>query len=190
MSGDHHRSGKIPAWDNRPETFDEHLIEVDIFVRGWDHWKEPQAIAKIFRELSGDSKKRLKALSETEREKVNSKAAYKAFIRGHLLETAVPELGRAFRNWVKLRRQPKEGMRLYLQRHKQLLTRMQTTLIESNIQSQLKLKKMIVIKYRKMEIFMEEKKIAIVYARERQVQTNVDNEFSNGPDRSMEDVRG
>ena len=143
--------------DNRPETFDEHLLEVDIFVRGWDHWKEPQAIAKILGELSGDSKKLLKALSETEREKVNSKAAYKAFIRGHLLETAVPELGRAFRNWVKLRRQPKEGMRLYLQCRRQLLTRMQTTLNESNTQNQLKLKLMSVIKGQKLEILMEEK---------------------------------
>ena len=53
-------------WDNRPETFDENLLEVDIFVRGWNHWKKPQAIAKIFGELFGDSKKLMKALSETD----------------------------------------------------------------------------------------------------------------------------
>ena len=88
------------------------MIEVDIFVRGWDHWQEPPAIANIIGELHGDSKKLLKALSETERDKINSKAAYKLFIRGHLLGTTVPELGQAFRNWVELRRQPKEGVRL------------------------------------------------------------------------------
>ena len=58
-------------------------------------------------------------------------------------------------------------MRLYLQRHKQLLTRMQTTLNESNTQNQLKLKLMSVIKGQKLEILMEEKKYATAYHRER-----------------------
>ena len=129
-------------------------MEVDIFVRGWDHWKEGQAIAKILGALQGASKALLKAISETEREKITTKTAYKSFIRGHLLETAVPELGRAFRSWLKLRRLPKEGMRVYLTRHQQILAQMERTLNESQVQKQLHDKLMVIIKDQKTEVLM------------------------------------
>ena len=75
--------------------------------------------------------KLIQALSDEERDKLVSKSALLEFLRLHLLESAIPELGRAFRNWLKIRRENKESMRLYILRHRQVLSRMEKALNES-----------------------------------------------------------
>jgi len=147
----------IPIWDNKPETFDEHFIEVDIYVRQFPKWKEEIAIAKILGSLQGQSKQLLQALSEVEREKISTKAAYRSFLRGHLLEVGIPERGRSFRSWLKLRRQPKEGMRLFLTRHRQLLTKMEATLNEGQNQKSLISRMKKEIAKQKLDLLLKEK---------------------------------
>ena len=83
-------NSRIPAWDNKPETFDEHFIEVDTFVRQFPKWKEGIAIAKILGALQGQSKQLLQALSEVERDKISTKVAYRSFLRATCLKSGYP----------------------------------------------------------------------------------------------------
>jgi hypothetical protein len=43
----------------------------------------------------------------------------------------VPELGKNFRAWVKLKRNPREGMRLFVLRHRQVLNKVESSLNET-----------------------------------------------------------
>ena len=155
------RFDKIPIWDGKPETFDEHFVEVDLYCRQFPTWKEGIAIAKILGQLQGQSRLLMQSLSEAERSKVTTKLAYRTFLRGHLLETGIPELGRSFRSWLKLRRQPKEGMRLFLARHRQLLAKMESTLNEGHTQKTIAAKLKKLIDEQKLELLMQEKKETI-----------------------------
>ena len=140
----HHRESDIPDWDGRPETWEDFRIRTTAYVRQADPWKEGQQISKIISNMGANPNskpwKLIQALSDEERDKLISKSAFLEFLRLHLLESAIPELGRAFRNWIKIRRENKESMRLYTMRHRQVLSRMEKALNESKTSTEVESK--------------------------------------------------
>ena len=155
MSG--HGSNHVPSWDGSPETWPDFEIEVDIFVKQAPKWQEPQQIAKLLGALKNQAKSLHAALSEGERDKIVSKEVFKQYLRGHLLETSVPELGRNLRAWQKIRRLPKEGMRLYILRHRQLLSKLEKSVNESDVSRNLKTKLRSIIDAAKAKLVMKER---------------------------------
>ena len=135
----------IPSWDGSPETWEEFEVEVDLFCRRKPAWQEAQQIASLLSALKGTPKSLHLVLSEKERAKITTKEIFKKYLKGNLLETSVPELGRNLRAWQKLRRLPKEGMRIYILRHRQLLSKLERSVNESEVaaQLQLRLRKMV-----------------------------------------------
>ena len=147
MSSVEKKSDNIPSWDGRPETWEEFEVEVDLFCRRKPAWQEAQQIASLLSALKGTPKSLHLALSGKERQarKITTKEIFEKYLKGNLLETSVPELGRNLRAWQKLRRLPKEGMRTYILRHRQLLSKLERSVNESEVSAQLqqKLRKMV-----------------------------------------------
>ena len=131
---------EVPCWDGQPETWDDFDIAVDVFVSQKPGWQEAQQVAKLVGVLKDNPKKLYNALSKEERAKITTKEVFKRYLKSHLLETSVPELGRNLRSWQKLRRLPKEGMRIYILRHRQLLNKLEKSVNESDVSAQLKTK--------------------------------------------------
>ena len=101
MSGSEKRDKHIPSWDGSPETWEEFEVEVDLFCRRKPDWQEAQQIAQLLGALKGTPKSLHLALSEKERAKITTKEIFKKYLKGNLLETSVPELGRNLRAWQK-----------------------------------------------------------------------------------------
>ena len=155
MSG--HSSSHVPSWDGSPETWPDFEIEVDIFVKQEPRWKEAQQIAKLLGALKNQAKNLHAALSESERDKIVTKEIFKQYLRGHLLETSIPELGRNLRAWQKIRRLPKEGMRLYILRHRQLLNKLERSVNESDVSKAVHSKLRSMIDKAKTKLIMKER---------------------------------
>ena len=140
----HHRESDIPDWDGRPETWEDFRIRTTAYVRQADPWKEGQQISKIIGKMGSNPSskpwKLIQALSDEERDKLITKSALLDFLRLHLLESAIPELGRNFRAWIKIKRENKESMRLYIMRHRQVLSKMEKSLNESKTASEVESK--------------------------------------------------
>ena len=147
----------MPSWDGSPETWDSFSIEVDVFIKQEPKWKEAQQVAKLLGALRNQGKDLHAALSESERDKIVTKESFKQFLRGHLLETAGPELGRNLRAWQKLRRQPKEGMRLYILRHRQLLSKLERSVNDTDVGKMMRVKLRSLIDAAKSKIVLEER---------------------------------
>ena len=141
MSGSEKRTDKhILSWDGSPETWEEFEVEADLFCRRKPACQEAEQVASLLSALKGIPKSLLLALSEKERAKITTKEIFKKYLKGKLLETSVPELGRNLRAWQKLSRLPKEGMRIYILRHRQLLSRLERSVNESEVAAQLQLR--------------------------------------------------
>ena len=130
---------RIPTWDGSPEAFDDFTISLSNFCKEAETWKEPQQIAKVIGKFNKNEKpwRLLAALSESERDKITTRKALLEYLKGHLMESAVPELGRNFRSWVRLRREPRESMRIFVLRHRQVLAKMETSLNQAQTSSEL-----------------------------------------------------
>ena len=157
----HHRESDIPDWDGRPETWEDFRIRTTAYVRQADPWKEGQQISKIISKMGANPNskpwKLIQALSDEERDKLISKSAFLEFLRLHLLESAIPELGRAFRNWIKIRRENKESMRLYTMRHRQVLSRMEKALNESKTSTEVESKLTLEVDKERLNILTRER---------------------------------
>ena len=147
----------VPSWDGTPQTWETFNIEVDIFCKQEPSWKEPQQIAKLLGALKNQAKDLHAALSESERDKIISKEIFKEYLRGHLLETSIPELGRNLRSWQKLKRLPREGMRLYILRHRQLLSKLEKSVNETDVSRQMRVKLRSLIDAAKAKTVMSER---------------------------------
>ena len=165
MSDNSNRKENIPSWDGRPESWEQHLIELKIFCLQAPNWKESQQIAKVLGNLKDEPKQLYSSLSEVERRKITSRAAYVQYIEGHLLESAIPELGRHFRAWIRVKRENKEGMRLLVVRHRQDLSKVERSLQESSTSKKLNDKLRAIIDGEKMKIVMDERAASLRSAR-------------------------
>ena len=128
MSRDERDRKKVPSWDGSPETYDTYEIKVGIFLRTGARWKEPELIAELVSKLEGKAWSLIEQISEEERDKLNSREVFLNFLKKNLLEAAVPELGKLFKRWQVFKRQGKESMKLYVMRHRKVLSRLEKAL--------------------------------------------------------------
>ena len=177
MSDNYNRKENIPSWDGRPESWEQHLIELEIFCLQAPSCKESQQIAKVLGNLKDEPKRLYSSLSEVERRKITSRAAYVQYIKGHLLESAIPELGRHFRAWIRVKRENKEGMRLFVLRRRQTLSKVERSLQESSTSKKLNDKLRTIIDGEKMKIVMDERAASLRSARTSYSSKSVHKDF-------------
>ena len=132
----------VPTWDGDPGKWEEFVITTETFLKQVEPWKESQQIARIINHFDKRGKpwRLLISLSESERAKLTTKANLFAYLKGNLLESAIPELGRHFRAWIKFKRDSGESMRVFILRHRQTLAKMEASLNQAQASADLKAK--------------------------------------------------
>lgn len=123
------RSEVIPSWDGTPEDFDEYDSKTFWYVRGCKPWEQEQATSKLIMRLKGKAWDAVMAIPEHERgTMLNTRVALMHFLKKSLMESSIPEAGRHFREYLlKFRRQKNESMKLFCQRHKKQLLKLEAT---------------------------------------------------------------
>ena len=115
----------VPSWDGDIEKWERYKLQVHYYLKQAPYWKRSYQIAKLVRALKGKCWSLVEKLPEKSREQLEkSEDVFLAFLKKHLLEGEIPELGRIFRLYLSFRRQKKESMVLYTLRHRELLTKL------------------------------------------------------------------
>ena len=116
---------EVPSWDGTIELFDSYKVQVKYFLKTKPGWQRSQQIAKLIRNLKKKAWDLIEKLPESSKEKLEtSETIYFAFLKKHLLEGEIPELGRCFKNYLGLRRQKRESMLLYIMRNRVALDKL------------------------------------------------------------------
>ena len=119
----------VPTWDGNVEEWETYTVRAGIYCRGVEAWKVGTRIANLIQNLTDKAWEAVFNLSEAERENLQSNLQnYLAFLKQQCLPTAIPELGRRFREWQKFRRLRKESMRIYVRRYRLQLNRLETSM--------------------------------------------------------------
>ena len=106
-------SEMIPVWSGALEEWEEYVVRSGIYCRGAEGWRVTTRIANLIQSLEGKAWDAIRNLSEPERVHLQSSlATFHAFLKEQCLPTAIPELGRRFKEWQKFRRLRKETMRV------------------------------------------------------------------------------
>ena len=105
----------VPTWNGSPERFEEYKVRSQIYVNSVESWKQPQRVANLVQSLESSAWQIIMSISEEERSALQKDfGAFIRFLQEHCQETAVPELGRRFRDWQKFKRNKGESMRVCL----------------------------------------------------------------------------
>ena len=108
----------VPSWDGSPEEWEDYQVRSGIYCRGTDRWKIGQRISNLIQSLTGKAWDSIMNLSEKERENLQvDLESFHTYLKSSCLPTAIPELGRRFREWLKFRRVRKETMRTFIRRY-------------------------------------------------------------------------
>ena len=119
----------VPVWDGSPEDWEDYQIRSGIYCRGVDKWKVGQRISNLIQSLTGKAWDSITNLSEPERENLQQDLpSFHAYLQQACLPTAIPELGRRFREWLKFKRFRKETMRTYIRRYRLGLNKLETSM--------------------------------------------------------------
>ena len=148
----------VPSWNGEPEAWEDFVISTETFLKTREPWKESQLIAQIINRFDKKGKpwRLLVSLSETERAKLVSKDALLSYLKGNLLESAIPELGGHFRAWIKFRREGGESMRVFILRHRKTINKMENSLNLAQTSTDLKSKLRLFIDKAKLKILSQE----------------------------------
>ena len=150
----------IPVWDGSLEEWENYVVRCGIFVRGVEPHKVSNRIANLIQHLepTGEPWKMIMNLSEEERValQVNLKT-FLDFLKENCLPTALPELGRRFREWLKFKRVKKETMRVYFKRYSQQLGKMEQCMdlvqdADANFKKLMKLVKLKMVEFDRVRI--------------------------------------
>ena len=115
----------MPTWHGDIDSYDSYKIQVRYFLRTKPQWQTPQQLARLILGLKGKAKELVEKLPEESREQLEkSELVYLNFLKKHLLEGEIPELGRAFRTYLQMKRQRQESMVLYTMRHRENLSKL------------------------------------------------------------------
>ena len=107
-----------PVGDGSPEDWEDYQVRSGIYCRGTDKWKIGQRISNLIQSLTGKAWDSIMNLSENERENLQvDLTSFHTYLNSSCLPTAIPELGRRFREWLKFRRFRTETMRTYIRRY-------------------------------------------------------------------------
>ena len=119
----------VPIWNGGLEEWEDYTVRAGIYCRGAESWKTGSRIANLIQSLEGKAWDAIRNLSEVERVALQKDLqTFLSFLKEQCLPTAIPELGRRFREWQKFRRLRKETMRVYIRRYRLQLTRLETSM--------------------------------------------------------------
>ena len=119
----------VPSWSGNVEEWEDYTVRAGIYCRGTDSWKVGSRIANLIQCLEGKAWDAIINLSENERISLQQDLpAFLSFLKEQCLPTALPELGRRFREWQKFRRTRKETMRVYIKRYRLHMNRLETSM--------------------------------------------------------------
>ena len=109
----------VPIWNGSLEDWEDYTVRAGIYCRGAEGWKVGSRIANLIQSLEGKAWDAIRNLSENERISLqHNLPAFLNFLKEQCLPTAIPELGRRFKEWQKFRRLRKETMRVYIKRYR------------------------------------------------------------------------
>jgi hypothetical protein len=119
----------VPTWSGDLDDWETYKIRAGICVRGADQWKQSQRISNLVQVLEGKAWEAIENLSDNERDKIQeSLVPFLAFLKEQCLPTAIPELGRRFREYLRFRRVRKESMRIYVKRYRLQLVKLENSM--------------------------------------------------------------
>ena len=105
----------VPSWDANVETWEKHKLQVHYYLKQVPYWKQSFQIAKLVRNLRGKCWALVEKLPEKSRAQLEkNEDIFLAFLKKHLLQGEIPELGRVFRLYLGLKRQKGESMMMYV----------------------------------------------------------------------------
>ena len=117
--------GEVPTWSGEIELFDSYKVKVKYFLRTKPEWQKSQQLARLIQGLRGKAWDLIERLPESSKEKLeSSEEVLFGFLKKHLLEGEIPELGRCFKSYLTLKRQKRESMVLYCMRHRVCLDKL------------------------------------------------------------------
>ena len=119
----------VPIWNGSLEDWEDYTVRAGIYCRGVDTWKVGSRIANLIQSLEGKAWDAIRNLSENERITLQQDlTTFLSFLKEQCLPTAIPELGRRFREWQKFRRTRKETMRVYIRRYRLHMNRLELSM--------------------------------------------------------------
>jgi hypothetical protein len=115
----------VPTWDGSPDSWEKYQLQVEYFFKTKPHWEKPYLLAKLIKALTGKCWTLIEKLPQTSRLQLEkSPEIFLSFLKKHLLEGVLPELGRVFRNYLPIRRNRSESKMLYCLRHREALSKL------------------------------------------------------------------
>lgn len=132
------KAQRIPTWDGEPSKFDEFKQRVRLHVLGTRQNERALITARIAGSLTGKAWQIVEDLPEERKEEMLCTGTCDLlleFLKESLMDSAVPEAGRFVREYLyKFRRAKSESMKLYVQRHRTLLGKLEKSmrLVEQN----------------------------------------------------------
>ena len=115
----------VPSWDANVETWEKYRLQVHYYLKQVPYWKQPYQIAKLVRNLRGKCWALIEKLPEKSRAQLEkNEEVFLGFLKKHLLQGEIPELGRIFKLYLGLKRQKGESMMMYVIRHRELLNKL------------------------------------------------------------------
>lgn len=115
----------VPSWDANVETWEKYKLQVHYYLKQVPYWKQSFQIAKLVRNLRGKCWALVEKLPEKSRAQLEkNEDIFLAFLKKHLLQGEIPELGRVFRLHLGLKRQKGESMMMYVIRHRELFNKL------------------------------------------------------------------
>ena len=119
----------VPIWNGSLEDWEDYTVRAGIYCRGVEGWKVGSRIANLIQSLEGKAWDAIRNLSENERISLQQNLpAFLNFLKEQCLPTAIPELGRRFKEWQKFRRLRKETMRVYIKRYRLQMNRLEMSM--------------------------------------------------------------
>jgi len=123
------KAQRIPTWDGEPSKFDEFKQRVRLHVLGTRQNERALITARIAGSLTGKAWQIVEDLPEEKKEEMLCTGTCDLlleFLKESLMDSAVPEAGRFVREYLyKFRRAKSESMKLYVQRHRTLLGKLE-----------------------------------------------------------------
>ena len=120
---------KLPTWDGETDKFEEFKQKVKWYILGTKKAERPLVTARIAGSLTGSAWRVLEDLPEEKKEELvmsGSPESLLAFLKESLMDSAIPEAGKYVREYLyKFRRNRGESMKLYVQRHRTLMSRLE-----------------------------------------------------------------
>ena len=116
---------KVPTWDGEIEGWERYKVDVRYFLKTKPNWQKSQQLARLIRNLKRRAWDLIERLPEESKERLEAdEQTFITFLKRHLLEGEIPELGRSFRSYLSFRRAAKESMQLYIMRHREQLSKL------------------------------------------------------------------